>query len=80
MLQIGYTIGKCSDYKEDSETREVTVVVGPLRVLEAITENGKTSHEVIAGCNMHFYCENKKCVFSKVSRNERREARKTSGG
>lgn len=78
MLQIGYTVGKCPDYIEGGETREVTIVIGPLRVFEDITRDGKTSYEVIVGCNMHFYCGNGKCIYSKVSRDERRKQREAS--
>lgn len=72
MLQIGYTIGKCPQYLEGGEEREVTVVIGPLRVFEDITKDGDTVYEIIVGCNMHFRCRNPNCEYSKASRDERK--------
>ena len=77
-LGINQAIGWCRNFKSDGSTREVTIVVGPIRVNEAEVD-GMRHWEIFIGCNRHNDCMDVTCHYSRAARERRiREKEKRS--
>ena len=81
-LDIGFSIGQCRDYHDDlkmGEPRQVTIVVGPIRVNRAPVPGGGDHWDIFIGCNRHEECQEVSCHYSKAAR-DRRESRREARG
>ena len=77
-LDVGYAIGQCRDYCDElkqGEPRQVTIIVGPIRVNMLPVEGGGQHWDIFLGCNRHEDCQEVGCHYSKAAR-DRRESRR----
>lgn len=72
MIEVNFSSMPCPHFTENGKEIEKTVVVGPIRIFESLKEGGQKSYDLVVGCNLFRYCENKKCAYSWVSRMERK--------
>lgn len=73
-IEISQAIGKCRDFVTESSsgrsTREVTIIVGPIRVNESELDGGR-HWDIFIGCNRHNDCEDVTCHYSRAARERR---------
>ncbi len=72
MIEVNFSSMPCPHYTEDGKEIEKTIVVGPIRLFESSKEAGMKSYDLVIGCNYFRGCENKRCAYSWVSRQERK--------
>jgi len=78
-LEINQAIGWCRNFKSDGRTREVTIVVGPIRVNESEVD-GMRHWDIFIGCNRHNDCMDVTCHYSRAARERRvREKKEVKG-
>lgn len=73
MISVGFEAFDCDQFEEDGEQRLIKVVVGPIRIIEILRQDGCTEHMIFSGCSSHFNCQNVNCIYSRASRNERKK-------
>jgi len=73
-INIQATVGICTEYMSapDAEKAEVSVVIGPIKVIS----EDESKLRVITGCNLWQSCHNAGCWYSLGSR----EAKKARSG
>jgi len=75
MIQIGYIAENHNCYMVNGEKREVTIVIGPLRVVERSLERGDKEYAVFNGCSRYYYCEDTECEYSRAGKELRKVSR-----
>jgi hypothetical protein len=73
MLELAQSSLVCPHYTRDGQELEKTVIIGPIRIFEETRGEGQTSYDLVIGCSLFQFCENKNCAYSWVSRMERKK-------
>ncbi len=73
MIELMHSSVVCPNYTVDGKEVEKTVIVGPIRIFESSKEDGQKSFDLVIGCSLFRFCENKGCAYSWVSRMERKK-------
>lgn len=73
-INVQATIGTCTEFMTNtqSEKREVSVVISPLKVL---LNDGQNKLAILTGCNMWRSCFNAECWFSIKARTKVQEGK-----
>jgi len=72
MIEVVHASMVCPHYTLDGKEVEKVVIVGPIRIFEDLKESGQKSFDLVIGCNLFRYCENRQCAYSWVARLERK--------